>query len=322
MSFQSNLENLSDLNSYSLFGPNKPNPQGLLMISAHAPPLSDTINLIQPPVKQQQPIQTTVRPPSASSCDKKKLFVGNLPANTTLDELVELFGKYGRVNRHLSVVKDDNYAFVHFYNESDAELAQYELNDSFFKNRYIRVQYSISQGHIKKPKVCDLKKNPHLLSTSTSYSSLSSNENLAFKISQSQSVMSFNSLTLNDKQPGRAIKKSNSINKNIPSSASTYSLPISSSFEQQAYDQQSSSLNGLNQINLTSYLYFKNLFEQQQKLQQLQQIHQYQLQLKQQHVEPFTSNQMVHSTSRNQLVSNFSSSIDSIQANLNNMRLS
>ena len=84
------------------------------------------------------------------SNSKKKLFVGNLPLNTTIDELLEIFGKYGRVNEKLSVVKDDNYAFIHFFCEADAEQAQRELNDSFFKSRYIRVQYSVSDGHAKK----------------------------------------------------------------------------------------------------------------------------------------------------------------------------
>ena len=89
---------------------------------------------------------------SASISDKKKLFVGNLPANTTLAELLEIFRKYGPVNEQLSVVKDDNYAFIHYYNDNDAMRAIEAVNDSFFKNRVIRVQNSTSQGHIKKNK--------------------------------------------------------------------------------------------------------------------------------------------------------------------------
>jgi RNA recognition motif-containing protein len=93
-----------------------------------------------------QPVQSHQQ----SLSDRKKLFVGNLPTNTTLKELIDLFSKFGPVNEELSVVKDDNYAFIHFISESDAEMAYRELNDSFFKNRYIRVQYSTSRGHIKK----------------------------------------------------------------------------------------------------------------------------------------------------------------------------
>ena len=76
-----------------------------------------------------------------------KLFVGNLPMSTTLPELLEVFRKYGPVNESLSVVKDQNYAFIHFYNKKDAELAMREVNDSLFKDRYIRVQFSTSQGY-------------------------------------------------------------------------------------------------------------------------------------------------------------------------------
>jgi RNA recognition motif-containing protein len=87
-----------------------------------------------------------------SSGDKRKLFVGNLPAKTTLQELFNAFKVYGPINEQLCVVKDENYAFIHFHEEKDAEKAYIAMNDSFFKNRYIRVQYSTSQGHVKKTK--------------------------------------------------------------------------------------------------------------------------------------------------------------------------
>jgi len=87
-----------------------------------------------------------------SSGDRKKLFVGNLPAKTTLQELFNAFKVHGPINEQLCVVKDENYAFIHFYEEKDAEKAYKAMNDSFFKNRYIRVQYSTSQGHVKKTK--------------------------------------------------------------------------------------------------------------------------------------------------------------------------
>lgn len=84
--------------------------------------------------------------------DRTKLFIGNLPTNTRLCELLAVFRKYGRINEKLSVVKDQNYAFIHFYNEGDAKRALVDLNDSLFKDRYIRVQYSTSTAHIKKSK--------------------------------------------------------------------------------------------------------------------------------------------------------------------------
>ncbi len=58
-----------------------------------------------------------------------------------------MFKKFGPVNEKLSVVKDHNYAFIHFYNRKDAQVALKEVNDSLFKDRYIRVQFSTSQGY-------------------------------------------------------------------------------------------------------------------------------------------------------------------------------
>ena len=80
----------------------------------------------------------------------RKLFVGNLPAKTTLQELFDAFKMFGPINEQMCVVKDDNYAFIHFHDEKDAEKACKTMNNMCFKNRYIRVQYSTSQGHVKK----------------------------------------------------------------------------------------------------------------------------------------------------------------------------
>jgi RNA recognition motif-containing protein len=110
---------------------------------------------------------------------RTKLFVGNLASDATLAELIELFGKYGKVNEKLCVVKDENYAFIHFYSEKDAEDACKNLNDSFFKNRYIRVQYSTSQGHIKKPIHPSTATHAHKFEMSRSSSAMFFSENMA-----------------------------------------------------------------------------------------------------------------------------------------------
>jgi RNA recognition motif-containing protein len=64
-----------------------------------------------------------------------------------LTELLKVFKRFGPVNEKLSVVKDQNYAFIHFYSKEDANAALREINDSLFKDRYIRVQYSTSPGY-------------------------------------------------------------------------------------------------------------------------------------------------------------------------------
>ncbi|RNA34171.1 non-POU domain-containing octamer-binding [Brachionus plicatilis] len=239
--------------TYSLFGPSSSNQPGLLMIAPPTPaspqPLTDSTNLIKPPAK---PAPTQSHP-----TDLKKLFVGNLPSNTTLDELIELFSKYGKVNRNLSVVKDDNYAFIHFYSEVDAELAHKELNDSLFKTRYIRVQYSVSQGHIKKSRTYDFKRmSSQQLSESSSHSSLSSSDNQFYRITQSQSVMSFHN-TESIRPIGRPIRKSSQ--KPAQQNSGCYGLPVSHSLDEI----------GLHQVNLSNYIYLKSLLEQRTKLHQI-----------------------------------------------------
>lgn len=102
--------------------------------------------------KPTSPISLITSSDNSNNNERKKLFVGNLPSNTSLADVLDLFRPYGRVNEQLSTVKDDNYAFVHFFTEREAACAQRALNDSYFRSRYIRVQYSTSRGHIKKSK--------------------------------------------------------------------------------------------------------------------------------------------------------------------------
>ena len=81
-----------------------------------------------------------------------KLFVGNLPFGTTLAELLPVFKKFGPVDEKLSAVKHrDHYAFINFYNRNDAQMALQEVNNSLFKDRYLRVQFSHSKQQFKSP---------------------------------------------------------------------------------------------------------------------------------------------------------------------------
>lgn len=87
---------------------------------------------------------------TTKNTDRTKLFVGNLSGDTTLTDLFELFGQFGNLNYQLSALKDDNYAFIHYFNERSAEEAIRCLNGTYFKNRYIHVEYSNSDGHLRK----------------------------------------------------------------------------------------------------------------------------------------------------------------------------
>ena len=113
------------------------------------------LHVQRPPISSDLLICLDSSKSTSRKVDHRKLFVGNLPANTKLSEILEFFKKYGSINEKLSVVKDQNYAFVHFHSEDDAKIALREANDSLFKNRYIRVQFSTSQAHVKKSSTFD-----------------------------------------------------------------------------------------------------------------------------------------------------------------------
>lgn len=121
------------------------------------PAASSSVSSLSPPLRQ--PLQTTQPVWSSSSSslfangrsgERTKLFVGNLPDGTALVELFELFKPYGHINHQLCVVKEGNYAFIHFFSERAAEKALNAVNGVWFRNRYLRVEYSVSNGHLPK----------------------------------------------------------------------------------------------------------------------------------------------------------------------------
>jgi len=156
----------NDMNSESLFNsissPSKSSPNEIsspesLKTSSHSsqmnvqrPRINPSQHLVAPNFNTSERSSSSRVSNNTESGDDSqitKLFVGNLPTSTTLPELLNVFKKYGPVNEKLSVVKDQNYAFIHFYNRRDAQIALQEVNDSLFKDRYIRVQFSTSQGY-------------------------------------------------------------------------------------------------------------------------------------------------------------------------------
>jgi RNA recognition motif-containing protein len=68
----------------------------------------------------------------------RKLFVGNLDYTVTKEELEQLFANHGEV-REINVIQGKGFAFIEMSNQSEAEAAKKELNESFFKGRTIRV---------------------------------------------------------------------------------------------------------------------------------------------------------------------------------------
>ena len=68
----------------------------------------------------------------------RKLFIGNLDYAVTREELERLFSNYGEV-REVNVIEGKGFGFIEMSNQSEAEAAKKELNESFFKGRTIRV---------------------------------------------------------------------------------------------------------------------------------------------------------------------------------------
>lgn len=136
------LSSLNQINHQLLPPTSRALNQGLVMINPHTTPYSSLSS------SHSSPSHTPPNPTVFS--DRTKLFVGNISSDTTLTDLYELFAPYGDLNYQLSVLKDDNYAFIHFYKEQSAQEAIRGLNGVLYKNRYIRVEYSNSDGHLRK----------------------------------------------------------------------------------------------------------------------------------------------------------------------------
>ena len=80
----------------------------------------------------------------SSQVNPKKLFVGNLPFNTTQDELVEVFAQHGEIVEAKLVTdrmsgRSKGIAFIEFSTEEDAAKAMEALNNTELGGRTIFV---------------------------------------------------------------------------------------------------------------------------------------------------------------------------------------
>lgn len=77
----------------------------------------------------------------------KSIFVGNLDAATTKEELCKLFEVHGKVE-HVNIIKDREtglprgFAFVEMTNETEAAQAIEALNGSNLRDRILSVDYA------------------------------------------------------------------------------------------------------------------------------------------------------------------------------------
>ena len=75
-----------------------------------------------------------------------KLFVGNLPRSTKIDELKNLFEKYGKV---LDATIVDEYGFVHMKERSNALAAIAGLKSTVWNNSILRVEFSTNRVRLR-----------------------------------------------------------------------------------------------------------------------------------------------------------------------------
>ncbi|WP_022852073.1 RNA recognition motif domain-containing protein [Limisalsivibrio acetivorans] len=86
----------------------------------------------------------------------KNIFVGNLPFNSTEDELRDLFGGYGEVIS-VKIINDREtgrsrgFGFVEM-EDADAEKAMEALNERDFGGRTLRVNEAHSKGGAGRPR--------------------------------------------------------------------------------------------------------------------------------------------------------------------------
>lgn len=70
-----------------------------------------------------------------------RLYIGNLPADVTEDELKTLFAPYGETSE-LYINKEKNFAFIRLDYRSTAEKAKRELDGHTMRNRNLRVRFA------------------------------------------------------------------------------------------------------------------------------------------------------------------------------------
>lgn len=89
------------------------------------------------------------------------LFVGDLDDTVTVQELINLFQKYGELIIEETYIKNKNYGFVKFAHRADAETAKKELNGFILGKRAIRIGWGYHNSNADLQKNCiHIKFNP------------------------------------------------------------------------------------------------------------------------------------------------------------------
>ncbi|KAM9810676.1 non-POU domain-containing octamer-binding protein-like [Neosynchiropus ocellatus] len=85
--------------------------------------------------------QSFRKPGEKTFTQRSRLFVGNLPAGCSEEDIENLFAKYGKASE-IFVNKDRGFAFIRLETRIIAEIARAELDDTPFRGRTIRVKFA------------------------------------------------------------------------------------------------------------------------------------------------------------------------------------
>ncbi|XP_073716863.1 non-POU domain-containing octamer-binding protein isoform X2 [Misgurnus anguillicaudatus] len=86
-------------------------------------------------------LQNFKKPGEKTYTQRSRLFVGNLPAGTTEDDVEKLFAKYGKASE-IFINKERGFGFIRLETKTLADIAKAELDDTVFRGRQIRVRFA------------------------------------------------------------------------------------------------------------------------------------------------------------------------------------
>ncbi|XP_018602063.1 non-POU domain-containing octamer-binding protein [Scleropages formosus] len=86
-------------------------------------------------------LQSFRKPGEKTYTQRSRLFVGNLPAGVTEQEVEKLFSKYGKPSE-IFINKDRGFGFIRLETRTLAEIAKAELDDTPFRGRQLRVRFA------------------------------------------------------------------------------------------------------------------------------------------------------------------------------------
>lgn len=106
--------------------------------------MMDKLKQLQGPTYELPPLEATEK----KFCGRSRLYVGNIAADVSEDDIKDLFNKYGETSE-LFINKDKFFAFICMDYHYNAERAKQEINGKELKGRPLRVRFAPNGSIIK-----------------------------------------------------------------------------------------------------------------------------------------------------------------------------